>query len=112
MILGVKRDPTFGPVLLFGAGGKYAELFADSNLTLFPLSLKKVKKIVETSKIYELLSGFRDDPPYKLDRLYQIMLNLGGLIDAYPEIKEIEINPLLITHENIWALDPKVILNN
>jgi len=112
VILGVKRDPTFGPVLLFGAGGKYAELFADSNLTLFPLSLKKVKKIVETSKIYKLLSGFRDDPPYKLDKLYQIMLNLGGLIDAYPEIKEIEINPLLITHENIWALDPKVILNN
>jgi len=110
VILGVKRDPTFGPVFLFGAGGKFAEIFADSNLTLLPLNLEKAKKIVQSSKVYKLLSGFRDDPPYKLDKLYQIMLTLGHLITDYPEIREIEINPLIITHENIWALDPKVLL--
>ena len=112
VILGIKRDPTFGPVLLFGAGGRYAEIFADSNLTLLPLNLEKVKKIVESSKVYKLLSGFRDDPPYKLDKLYQIMLALGHLITDYPEIQEIEINPVIITHDDTWALDPKVILNN
>lgn len=112
VILGIKRDPTFGSVLLFGAGGRYAEIFADSNLTLLPLNLEKVKKVVESSKIYKLLSGFRDDPPYKLDKLYQIMLALGHLITDYPEIQEIEINPVIITHQNTWALDPKVILNS
>ncbi len=110
VILGIKRDPIFGPVFLFGAGGKFAEIFADSNLTLLPLNLEKAKKIVQSSKVYKLLSGFRDDPPYKLDKLYQIMLTLGHLITDYPEIREIEINPLIITHENIWALDPKVLL--
>lgn len=110
VILGIKRDPIFGPVFLFGAGGKFAEIFADSNLTLLPLNLEKAKKIVQSSKVYKLLSGFRDDPPYKLDKLYQIMLTLGHLITDYPEIREIEINPLIITHQDIWALDPKVLL--
>ncbi len=110
VILGIKRDPTFGPVFLFGAGGKYAEIFADSNLTLLPLNSEKVKKIVESSKIYKLLSGFRDDPPYNLKDLYQIMLTLGQLITNYPEIREIEINPVIVTHEGTWALDPKVLL--
>lgn len=112
VILGIKRDPIFGPVFLFGAGGKFAEIFADSNLTLLPLNLEKIKKIVESSKIYKLLSGFRDDPPYKLDKLYQIMLTLGHLVTDYPEIQEIEINPVVITHEETWALDPKVILKD
>jgi acetyltransferase len=111
VILGIKRDPIFGPVFLFGAGGKYAEIFADSNLSMLPINTEKVKKIVGSSKIYKLLSGFRDDPPYKLDKLYQIMLTLGHLITDYPEIQEIEINPVIITHEDTWALDPKVILN-
>ena len=110
VILGIKHDPTFGPVFLFGAGGKFAEIFADSNLTLLPLNLEKAKKIVQSSKVYKLLSGFRDDPPYKLDKLYQIMLTLGHLITDYPEIREIEINPVIITHEDTWALDPKVLL--
>ncbi len=112
VILGIKRDPIFGPVFLFGAGGKYAEIFADSNLTLLPLNSEKVKKIVESSKIYKLLSGYRDDPPYYLKSLYQIMLTLGQLITDYPEIHEIEINPVIVTHEGSWALDPKVILNS
>ncbi len=112
VILGIKRDPSFGPVLLFGAGGKYAEIFSDSNLTLLPLNLDKAKKIVRQSKIYKLLSGFRDDPVYNLDKLYQIMTILGQLITDYPEIHEIEINPIIITHEGVWALDPKVILNS
>lgn len=110
VILGIKRDPIFGPVFLFGAGGKFAEIFADSNLTPLPLNLEKAKKIVQSSKVYKLLSGFRDDPPYKLDKLYQIMLTLGHLITDYSEIREIEINPLIITHQDIWALDPKVLL--
>jgi len=110
VILGIKRDPTFGPVFLFGAGGRYAEIFADSNLTLLPLNKDKVKKVVELSKIYKLLSGFRDDPAYNLDKLYQIMTILAQLITDCPEIHEIEINPVIITHEGTWALDPKVLL--
>jgi len=110
VILGIKRDPTFGPVLLFGAGGKLAEILDDSNLTLLPITLEKAKKLVRQSKIYKLLSGFRDDPPYELSQLFEIMSRLGQLINDYPQIREIEINPLIITHQGTWALDPKVLL--
>jgi len=110
VILGIKRDPSFGPVLLFGAGGKLAEILDDHNLITFPLGLEKIEKLVSQSKIYRLLSGYRDDPPYDLKELYQIMHLLGQLISDYPEIHEIEINPVIITHEGTWALDPKVLL--
>lgn len=110
VILGIKRDLSFGPVLLFGAGGKLAEILDDHNLITFPLGLEKIEKLVSQSKIYRLLSGYRDDPPYDLKELYQIMHLLGQLISDYPEIHEIEINPVIITHEGTWALDPKVLL--
>lgn len=110
VILGIKRDPTFGPVFLFGAGGKYAEIFADSNLALFPISLEKATKLVSQSKINKLLAGYRDDPPYNLKGLYQIMVILSQLITDYPMIHEIEINPVIITRGGVWALDPKVLL--
>ena len=107
VIIGVRRDPSFGPVLLFGAGGKYVEVFDDHNLRLLPLSIAEAKVLVGQSKIYKLLSGFRDDPAYELDQLYKIMANLSQLMMEYPQIKEMEINPLIITHEGMWAVDPK-----
>ncbi len=110
VILGVKRDPTFGSVLLFGAGGKYAEILDDHNLWLLPLSQEDATRLVEHSKVYKLLSGFRDDPPYRLDQLYEIMVCLSQLVNEYPQIAEIEINPLIITHHGVWAVDPKVLL--
>ncbi|MCX6727146.1 MAG: acetate--CoA ligase family protein, partial [Candidatus Shapirobacteria bacterium] len=64
----------------------------------------------ERAKVFKLLSGFRDDPPYQLDQLYETMVNLGQLMANYPQISEIEINPLIITHDGIWAVDPKIIL--
>lgn len=110
VILGVKRDPVFGSVLLFGAGGKYVEIFDDYNLSLLPISVEKAQKLVEKSKIYKLLSGFRDDPAYDLGELFKYMSRLGQLIINHSQILEVEINPLIITHQGIWAVDPKVLL--
>jgi acetyltransferase len=111
VILGIKRDPTFGPVCLFGAGGRYAEILDDHNLELLPLSLENAKTLVGRSKVFKLLSGFRDDPSYQLDQLYEVMITLGQLVTDYPQIGEIEINPLIITHDGVWAVDPKIILS-
>lgn len=109
VILGLKRDPTFGPVFLFGAGGKYAEILTDHNLALAPLSIEKAKTLVEKSKIFKLLSGYRDDPAYNLDQLYQVMSQFSQSLDINPQITETEINPLIITHQGVWAVDTKVV---
>ena len=108
VILGLKRDPNFGPVLLFGAGGKYAEILDDHNLALAPLSVDKAKELVARSKVFKLLSGYRDDPAYNLEQLYQIISQFSRSLDNL-QIMETEINPLIITHENVWAVDTKIV---
>ena len=109
VIVGIKRDPTFGPVLLFGAGGKLAELIMDRNLHLLPLDLASVKEMVEKSKIYTMLKGYRGEPPFAVDKLYDAILKLGALIEAMPDVSEIEMNPLFVTQNDVWAVDGKVV---
>lgn len=112
VILGIKRDPNFGPVLLFGAGGTLAELLGDRNLHLLPMDIYSAKNIVENSKIFPLLSGFRGEAPLALDKLYEVILKLGKLVEECIEISEIEINPLMLTLNDDWAVDCKVILTS
>jgi NAD(P)H-flavin reductase len=109
VIVGIKRDPIFGPVLLFGAGGKLAELIMDHNLHLLPLDLNSVKEMVEKSKIYTVLKGYRGEPPFALDKLYDAILKLGALIETMPNVSEIEMNPLFVTQNDVWAVDGKVV---
>lgn len=110
IIVGVKKDPTFGPVILFGAGGSMAELIADKNLQLLPMDLSGAKELVKRSKVYELLQESPTDPPYALDKLYQLLVNLANVAKACSEIQEIEINPVIVTLNDVSAVDSKVIL--
>jgi acetate---CoA ligase (ADP-forming) len=110
VIIGVRRDSVFGPVLLFGAGGKMTELWADRNLHLLPMTEIDAQNLVTGSRIYKLLSGFRGEKAYDLKATDDIILRLAKLIELTPEIAEVEINPVKITMNGTWALDAKVIL--
>jgi len=110
VIIGVKKDSTFGPVLLFGAGGSLAELISDRNLHLLPLDLSNIKELVQQSKIFSVLKGSENEPPYALDKLYKLIFNLCKVYDAADQIQEIEINPIIVSINDVWAVDPKVIL--
>ena len=113
IIVGVKRDPVFGPILLFGAGGTLAEILDDKNLHLLPINLEQAKNLVEKSKVFPLLSGFRGEVPLALNKLYDVILRLGKLATsavAESDISEIEINPLILTLNEAWAVDCKVVL--
>jgi NAD(P)H-flavin reductase len=110
VLVGMKRDPTFGPVLLFGAGGSLAELISDKNLRLFPLDMNSIEELVKESKIYSVLKGSESEPPYALDKLYKLIFNLSKVFESAPEIQEIEINPVIISMNDVWAVDTKVIL--
>ncbi len=103
VIIGVKKDPTFGPVLLFGAGGSYTELICDRNLHLLPVDISQAKQLVEKSKIYSALTT------YTLDRLYETIISLANLALSVPEISNIEINPVIVTPDGVWAVDCKVL---
>lgn len=111
LIVGVKTDPNFGKVLLFGAGGIMVEILSDRNLHTLPMNESQIVNLIETSKIYKLLNGYRGQKPYALKKLTQTISKLI-LLALSPEIKEIEINPLIITHNDVFAVDGKMLLNN
>jgi len=110
VIVGFKHDPTFGPVLLFGAGGSYAELIDDKNLHLLPVTRQKVVELVQKSKIYEILKGHKGEPPYALEKLYDLILRVAKLETMIPEAEDIEINPVIVTLNDVWAVDGKIIM--
>jgi acetyl coenzyme A synthetase (ADP forming)-like protein len=112
VIVGIKRDPNFGPVLLFGAGGRLAELLMDRNLHLLPFDIHTAKIVVEESKIYPLLKGYRGEPALALDKLYNVLVRLTLMINEMPQADEIEINPVIITQNDVWAVDGKVVLSH
>ncbi|MFZ5424583.1 MAG: acetate--CoA ligase family protein [Patescibacteria group bacterium] len=110
VIAGIKKDSSFGHVLMFGAGGTLAELIEDRNLCLIPVSNVAAQRLVAQSKIGKMLEGYRGDKPYNLEGLYSLLEKLSNLAVSVPDLQEFEINPIIITHENIWAVDGKGVL--
>lgn len=110
VIIGVKKDPSFGNVLMFGAGGTLAELIEDRNLHLLPVDLFDVQKLVETSKVAKLLSGYRGDTKFALEKLYDLIINVSLLAESLENVEAIEINPVIVTKSEVWAVDGKIII--
>ena len=111
LIVGARRDNVFGMVMLVGAGGTSAELFKDRALELPPLNERLARRSLESLKSWPLLTGYRGRPPVNIDRLIEILIRISYLVADYPEIKEFDINPLLVTPEDVIALDARVIID-
>nr|WP_299406226.1 bifunctional acetate--CoA ligase family protein/GNAT family N-acetyltransferase [Acaryochloris sp. IP29b_bin.148] len=110
LILGSSPDPQFGPVILFGLGGQLVEVFQDRALGLPPLNSTLARRLMEQTKIYQALQGVRGHQSVDLAQLEQILVKFSHLIVEYPQIKEIDINPLLVSEQQIVALDARIIL--
>ncbi len=110
LILGSSPDPQFGPVLLFGSGGSLVEVYKDRALALPPLTTTLARRLMEQTRIYEALHGVRGRAPVDLEALEQLMVRFSQLVVEQPFIKEIDINPLLVSSERLLALDARVVL--
>lgn len=110
LIIGCSPDPQFGPVLLFGLGGQLVEVFKDRALGLPPLNTTLAWRMMERTKIYHALKGVRGRKAVDLDALAHLMVRFSQLITEQPRIKELDINPLLVSPESILALDARVVL--
>lgn len=111
LILGIKKDPVFGTVLLTGSGGITAELFRDHALGLPPLNERLARLMLEKLRIWPLLRGYRGKEPVDMNRLLEIIIRLSYLAADYPEIEELDINPLLVSPSGIMALDARIVMN-
>jgi acetyltransferase len=110
LILGSSEDPQFGPVLLFGSGGQLVEVFQDRSIGLPPLNTTLARRLMENTLIYKALKGVRGRRAVDLEALEQLLVRLSQLVAEQREIKEIDINPLLVSGEKLLALDARVIL--
>ncbi len=110
LILGIKKDPVFGTVVLAGMGGTNAELFADRSLGFPPLNESLARRMLESLRIWPLLNGYRGRPAVNLDRLLEVLIRFSYFAADYPEIAELDINPLLATPERVIALDARLVV--
>jgi acetyltransferase len=110
LIVGSSIDPQFGPVLLFGAGGVLVEVFKDSALALPPLTTTLARRLMERTLIFKALQGIRGRPPVDIAGLQRLLVRFSQLVVEQPWIKEIDINPLLASPEQLLALDARVVL--
>jgi acetyltransferase len=111
LILGSKKDKDFGAVILFGMGGITAELIRDFSIGLPPLNQTLAKRLMEETKAYKLIQGWRGKPPANIEELETTLVNFSNLIVDFPEIGEIDINPLAISGGKLCALDARIILD-
>ena len=112
VIVGVKRDPTFGPLIMFGLGGVYVEALADVSFRLAPLSARDAEEMIDEVRSARLLAGLRGAPPADRAALVDAIVRIGDLAAACPLIAELDVNPLLVLPEGqgAMALDARIIL--
>ena len=112
IIVGSSMDPQFGPVLLFGTGGQLVEVYKDSALALPPLNATLARRMMERTKIFTALKGVRGRKSADIAALEQLLVRFSQLVVEQPWIAELDINPLLVSTERIFALDARVVLHD
>ena len=108
LLMGSKTDDNFGPVLLFGSGGVYAEVLNDQALGLPPLNRLLARRMMEETRIQPLLKGYRNHPPADLEKLEELLIRLSQLVIDFPEIVEMDINPVVVKNGEPCAVDARI----
>jgi len=112
VLLGLKHDATFGPVVVCGLGGVQAELWQDVAQTLAPVTPEEAFALLTGLRSYPLLTGYRGEAGVRLEALAQTLSRLSQLALAAPEVLELDINPLMATPQGCWAADARVVFRD
>jgi len=111
VILGTKRDPSFGPIVLFGLGGIYVEIFKESSLRVAPINRSEAEEMISELKVADILKGVRGERPLDIEALVENLLRLSQLMIDFPEIEGIDINPVKVLEKGALAVDARILLN-
>ena len=108
VIIGAKRDAQFGPVVLFGLGGIYVNVFEDVSMRVYPFARRDVKEMIEEIKAYPLLNGFRGSEKINFNELENAILRTGNLMMENQSIKEMDLNPCFVGKNNCVVSDIRI----
>ena len=110
LMVGIIRDPVFGPVISFGSGGTAVEVMGDSAISLPPLNHRLTRDLIKRTKVSKLLGEFRNMPAVDMDRLVDVLLAVSSMACELPWIKEMDINPLIIDENEVVAVDARIVV--
>lgn len=110
VIVGMSKDPQFGPVMMFGLGGIFVEVLKDVAFRIVPLEPKDAKQMVREIKGYPVLKGVRGQPPADLAALEGLILRVSEFVDAHPEIEELDLNPVFASADGVIAVDARIVI--
>jgi acyl-CoA synthetase (NDP forming) len=110
IIIGMSKDPQFGPVIMFGLGGIFVEVLKDVSFRLIPLTKKDAGQMIKEIKGYALLNGYRGQEPANLPSLVDVLLKVSALVEKNPEIKELDLNPVFAYQDSALAVDARIVL--
>jgi acyl-CoA synthetase (NDP forming) len=110
VIVGAIKDPQFGQTLMFGLGGIFVELLNDVTFRIAPITQEDAHEMVIKVKAYPLLKGYRNTPPADIDAIINVLLNTSKLVMDYPEIKELDLNPIMAYEKGAKTVDARIIL--
>ena len=111
ILMGAKRDPNFGPVILFGMGGIYTEVLKDRALGLPPMNRLLARRLMQETKAYSLLQGYRNRPAADMQTLEEMIIRLSQLLIDFPDIAELDMNPVLIKGGKPVAVDARILVS-
>lgn len=108
LVMGVRTDPVFGPLLAVGLGGIHVEVLKDVRFGLVPATPVTARRLLERLRAYPILRGVRGGPPVDLDRVVDALLRLSALVEDFPEVVEVEMNPVLARPDGVEAVDVRL----
>ena len=111
VIIGMSRDPIFGPVLMFGLGGIFVEILKDVAFRAIPLSRNDARSMINQIKARKILEGARGEAPVDKEALVELLLKISSIVDAHPEISELDLNPVIAYDDSYAVVDARVIVD-
>ncbi len=110
VIIGSVKDPQFGPTIMFGLGGIFVELLKDVTFRIAPITERDAREMISGVKAYPLLNGYRNTPRADIEAIVQLLLAVSELITEHPEIKELDLNPIMAYEKGAKTVDARIIL--
>jgi len=110
VIIGTSKDPQFGPVIMFGLGGVFVEVLKDVSFRVIPIGRRDAQEMIQETKGFPLLQGFRGKEPANISALVGMILKISKWINENPQIREMELNPVLAYKDKALAVDARIVL--
>jgi acyl-CoA synthetase (NDP forming) len=110
VIIGMTKDPQFGPVLMFGLGGVLVEVLKDVAFRVVPINARDARQMIHEIKGYPVLEGFRGHDPADVAKLEQLLLKVSSFVEQHPEVAELDLNPVFAYKDGVIAVDARIVL--